>query len=89
MPIVETGPLEGRAIAARIGFIGFIARPMRSTHSARSSLVFERIGYFFPSEVVTTNSKNPLVDLAAWATLPPASVMVPCGSVRPQLPSCL
>jgi hypothetical protein len=89
LPIAETGPLEGRAIAARGGLIGFIARPMRSIHSSRSSLVFERIGYFFPFEVVTTNWKNPSGDLAAGATLPPASMMVPCGSVSSKLPSCL
>ena len=89
MPIAETGPLEGRAVTARGKLIGFIARPMRSIHSSRSSLVFERIRYFFPFEVVTTNWKNPSGDLAFWATLPPASVMVPCGSVRSKLSSCL
>ena len=40
VPIVEAGPLEGRAIAARSGLIGL----MRWIHSACSVLVFERTG---------------------------------------------
>ena len=59
MPIVEAGPLKERAIAARGGLIGLMARPMRSIHFARSVLVFEQTGYFFPSAVVTTNWKDP------------------------------
>ena len=54
LPIVEAGPLEEKAVTARGELAGFRARPMRPIHSVRSSLAFERTGYFFPLEVITT-----------------------------------